>query len=74
MRYILIIGCIFFLTFNQALAQDGYEQIRSDQVRTIDGKRFFVHQVKKGQTLYAISKAYDVAMQDGDAGCNQYQS
>jgi len=64
MRYILIIGCIFFLTFNQALAQDGYEQIRSDQVRTIDGKRFFVHQVKKGQTLYAISKAYDVAMQD----------
>ncbi|MBE0647069.1 MAG: ABC transporter substrate-binding protein [Bacteroidales bacterium] len=64
MRHILILIWIFFLISKQISAQDGYEQIRSDQVTTIDGKRFFVHQVKKGQTLYSISKAYNVTMQE----------
>lgn len=64
MRYILTIGWLFFLICNHTLAQGGYDQIRSDQVRTINGKNFFIHHVKKGQTLYAISKAYDVDMQD----------
>lgn len=64
MRYILIIGWIFLLTFNHVFAQGGYEQLRSDQVRTINGKKFFVHQVKKGQTLYSISKAYHIPMQE----------
>ncbi|MFH1296241.1 MAG: ABC transporter substrate-binding protein [Bacteroidota bacterium] len=64
MRYILFIGWIFLLAANQGLAQDGYKQIRSDQIRIIDGKSFYVHLVKKGQTLYSIAKAYDVEMQD----------
>ncbi len=64
MRYILIIGWIFFLFNTHAIAQDGYDQIHSDKLRTINGKNFFIHQVKKGQTLYSISKAYNVTMED----------
>lgn len=60
----MFFGWIFLLTTNQVLAQGGYKQIRSDQIRIIDGKRFFVHQVKRGQTLYSIAKAYEVEMQD----------
>lgn len=32
--------------------------IKSDKIETIDGKKFFIHSVEKGQTLYSISKAY----------------
>ena len=52
------------MTFNQVNAQDGYKQIRSDQIRIVDGKSFYVHKVKRRQTLYSISKAYDLEMQD----------
>jgi len=64
MRYLLIVGSLFFAICNVTLSQDGYEQIRQDQVRTVSGKQYYVHQVKKGQTLYSISKAYDVSMEE----------
>jgi len=64
MRYILIIGWFFFLFNTHTNAQGGYDQIRSDKVRTINGKNFFEHQVKKGQTLYSISKAYNITMDE----------
>ena len=31
---------------------------KSDKIETIDGKKFFIHSVEKGQTLYSISRAY----------------
>ena len=31
---------------------------KSDKIETIDGKKFFIHSVEKGQTLYSISKTY----------------
>lgn len=64
MRYILIFGCLFFLVCNPAFSQNGYDQIRQDQLRTINGKQFYMHQVKKGQTLYSIAKAYKVTMEE----------
>jgi len=64
MRYLLTIGWILSLTITHLFAQGGYDQLRSDQTRVIDGKKFFVHEVKKGQTLYSISKAYDLPMED----------
>jgi LysM repeat protein len=34
---------------------------KSDRIESIDGKSFYVHQVEKGQTLYSISKAYQIS-------------
>lgn len=31
---------------------------------SIDGKLYYLHKIKKGQTLYAIAKAYDVPVND----------
>lgn len=31
---------------------------KSDKIETIDGKKFYIHIVEKGQTLYSISKTY----------------
>jgi len=64
MRYIVFIGWFLALTANQALAQEGYDHLRSNEIRVVNGKSYFVHRVKKGQTLYSISKAYAVEMQE----------
>lgn len=37
---------------------------RAQEVRTIDGKRFTVHAVQQGQTLFAISRAYAVPVEE----------
>lgn len=45
--------------------QEMLKQVRSAGVlEMIDGKEFYVHPVKKGQTLYMISKAYGVDVND----------
>lgn len=63
MRYILLTGWIILLTFCKVAAQGGYDNLRSEEVRVVNGKSFFVHQVRRGQTLYSISRAYHVEMQ-----------
>ena len=44
--------------------KDQLKQIRSTVVETIDGKEYYIHTVKRGQTLYMISKAYGVEVND----------
>ena len=51
MKYFLLF-CIYLLTFT-SIAQDRVIIER-------DGKRFYAHEVQQGQTLYAISKLYNV--------------
>ena len=36
----------------------------SHVIQTRDGKQYYIHTVQKGQTLYSISKAYHVSLQD----------
>ncbi|MEZ4739726.1 MAG: LysM peptidoglycan-binding domain-containing protein [Flavobacteriales bacterium] len=36
----------------------------AQEVRTIDGRKFTVHRVQAGQTLYAISRSYAVPVAD----------
>jgi LysM repeat protein/ABC-type branched-subunit amino acid transport system substrate-binding protein len=43
-----------------AIAQDRLKEMRSTVVKTIDGREFYIHTVKRGQTLFMISKAYGV--------------
>ncbi len=63
MKYLLSFGWLCFLILSCTVAQDGYKKIRSNQTRIISGKTYYVHKVKKKQTLYSISKAYDVSME-----------
>jgi LysM repeat protein len=39
-------------------------QTKSPNVQTIDGKKFYIHKIEKGQSLYAISKTYSVSLDD----------
>jgi LysM repeat protein/ABC-type branched-subunit amino acid transport system substrate-binding protein len=38
--------------------------VRSDKTEVIDGKKFYLHEVKQGQTIYSICKAYEVEQSD----------
>ena len=35
-------------------------QIKSTDVKTINGKKYYIHKVEKGQSLYAIAKIYNM--------------
>ncbi|MFZ4521449.1 MAG: amino acid ABC transporter substrate-binding protein [Bacteroidales bacterium] len=45
-------------------AQEQLKQIRSSVIEKIDGRDFYIHTIKRGQTLYMISKAYGVEVND----------
>jgi LysM repeat protein len=55
--FLLPVICFLFTTW-AVNAQDNIRQIRSTVIETINGKEYYIHTVKKGQTLYMISKAY----------------
>src|SRR5665213_255056 len=58
---ILLPLSLFFVT--PAFAQKG-EIKKSTKIETVDGKKYYDHTVEKGQTLYAIAKAYNVSVND----------
>lgn len=43
-------------------AQDGVKKSKKTEI--IEGKKYYIHTIEKGQTLYAISKAYDLTVND----------
>jgi LysM repeat protein/ABC-type branched-subunit amino acid transport system substrate-binding protein len=43
-------------------AQDGIK--KSKKTETFEGKKYYLHTVEKGQTLYAIARAYEVTVND----------
>jgi ABC-type branched-subunit amino acid transport system substrate-binding protein len=45
-------------------AQDQLSQMRSSVIEKIDGRDFYIHSVRRGQTLYMISKAYGVDVKE----------
>ena len=49
-----ILTCIFCLASSVFLAQE-----KSSEIKTIGGKKYYIHKVEKGQSLYAISKIYN---------------
>ena len=58
--FILSLICVF-------AAQSANSQVAvvpSDKKTVIGGKSFYLHTVKQGETLYSISKAYDVSQRD----------
>ncbi len=39
-----------------------YAQNKSTTIEVIEGKKYYIHEVKKGETLYGIAKTYQVSM------------
>ena len=61
MNYIRLffIGLLMFL-----FTTNFFGQIKSNNIQTINGKKYYKHKVEKKQTLYSISKLYNVALED----------
>lgn len=57
---LLILGFLIPVITVSQITNDQLKQIRSEVRQKIDGKEYYIHIVKKGQTLYMISKAYGV--------------
>lgn len=68
-RFLLLFLSVLMLGNFQVSAQTSLQtpvEISKDKIR-IDGNVFYVHTIKQGQTLYSISKAYDVPISDIEA-------
>lgn len=37
-----------------------HAQVKSTDIKTINGKKYYIHKVEKGQSLYAIAKTYNM--------------
>jgi len=59
-RIFLMIVTAFFYC-NSIFAQ---EKERSKEIKTINGNKYYMHTVAKGQTLYSISKIYNQGVND----------
>jgi len=66
MNKLLISLLLLIVTLNlqSQTYQEQLKAIRSSVVEQKDGKSYYIHTVKKGQTLYMISKAYGVEVND----------
>jgi len=54
----------FILVFSVRPAQSQVTVVPSKTKEVIDGKSFYLHTVKPGETLYSISRAYNVLQKD----------
>jgi len=53
---------LFFIVPGESIAQEIHPKVeRSSEKVIIGGKIYYIHIVKKGETLYSISKAYGVS-------------
>ncbi len=59
---ILAVFILMILTSGSIFAQVEVE--KSSNTEIINGKEYYIHQVEAGQTLYSISKAYGISVED----------
>ncbi len=60
-----ILCLITVLTISILYSNFSFSQVsKSNIIDTINGKKYYIHTVEKGQTLYGISKAYDVSIDE----------
>jgi LysM repeat protein len=52
-------GCLFCLL---SLFVKG--QVKSTNIQVQDGKKYYIHKIEKGQSIYAISKTYGVGLEE----------
>lgn len=54
---------IFFIVLFTGI-QSLCAQVKSTNIQTINNKKYYIHKIDKGQSLYSISKLYDVKLDD----------
>lgn len=47
-----------------ASGQEKYSVEKSTLVKSIDGREYYIHEVREGNTLYSISKVYDLPVEE----------
>ena len=57
-----VLTLLILLTYSGSFAQATQVPISTEKVQDSAGNYFFIHNVRKGETLYAISKAYNVSI------------
>ncbi len=57
-------SCVIQNTVFAQSTQDQLKQMRSPVIEKTDGLDYYIHTIKRGQTLYMISKAYGVEVND----------
>ncbi|MBS1637010.1 MAG: LysM peptidoglycan-binding domain-containing protein [Bacteroidetes bacterium] len=55
----LYVACLFLVMCLWSVNVSAQEK-KSSEIKTINGKKYYIHKVEKGQSLYAISKLYGV--------------
>lgn len=58
-KSVIIIAAVFMLFAQMAVGQDETTKIANNKV-SLNGKEYYLHIVRKGETLSAISRAYEV--------------
>ncbi len=66
LRYLFLLFIFFCFLFNSFSQNNkpSTETHKKATIQTIDGTKYYVHTVEKGQTLYIISKIYDRSLSD----------
>jgi LysM repeat protein len=60
--FICIVLGLFLISVGVVNAQ--VDITKSKITRVVDNKKFYVHKVEKGHTLYSLSRAYGVTVKD----------
>lgn len=66
-RFVIRFAFLFLLFAANGIvlsAQNDGGVKKSKKTEVVDGRKYYVHTVEKGQTLYAIAKAYDLTVND----------
>ncbi|MCD4695862.1 MAG: LysM peptidoglycan-binding domain-containing protein [Bacteroidales bacterium] len=63
-KHILALALLLFIMVCGAHAQQGQKVKKSKIIENIEGKDYYIHFVKKGETLFAIARAYGITVDD----------
>lgn len=62
--FLFVLLLLLFTAFASPAFAQGDGVKKSKKTEYADGKKYYLHTVEKGQTLYAIAKAYDLTVND----------
>ena len=63
-KFQVFIAAFFAIILNTSLSASGQQVEKSQIKETIDGKEYYLHFVKQGETLYNIARAYNITVDD----------
>ncbi|MFZ4740608.1 MAG: LysM peptidoglycan-binding domain-containing protein [Bacteroidales bacterium] len=67
-QFLSLLVLLFFV--GMTYAQEEKTIVKSDKTETINGKKFYLHTIEKGHTLYSIAKVYQIDIKVLEADTN----